>query len=88
MNYGTCVIYIECTRHPRRPPSALYLARQEDISKYLDATDPVAGAAASEAAAAAIKVRGSVFFFYVFTYFVVEFCRARERASFSRWACG
>ncbi|CAN0066091.1 unnamed protein product, partial [Scytosiphon promiscuus] len=35
------------------------LMTKEDISKYLDATDPVAGAAASEAAATAIKALGA-----------------------------
>ncbi|CAM9704425.1 unnamed protein product, partial [Ectocarpus sp. 8 AP-2014] len=35
------------------------LITKEDISMYLDATDPVAGAAASEAAAAAIKALGA-----------------------------
>ncbi|CAN0279734.1 unnamed protein product, partial [Ectocarpus sp. 13 AM-2016] len=35
------------------------LVTKEDISMYLDATDPVAGAAASEAAAAAIKALGA-----------------------------
>lgn len=41
------------------PPHPHPRGLQEDISRYLDSTDPVAGAAASEAAAAAIKVKRS-----------------------------
>lgn len=61
-----CYIYI--LRAPATPavPLPPFILRQEDISKYLDATDPVAGAAASEAAAAAIKVRGPAFCFLRF----------------------
>lgn len=40
------------------PPKRVFSlpSLQEDISKYLDANDPAAGAAASESAAAAIRV--------------------------------